>query len=108
MKVKEWLWRRKWSTLTESQIADILADIAPRYAVKYIAFRSNSPDGVVRPKDSLDVYVVNNGGMSYTDLAHFSGEVMCAMNRDADFYPMGRRTQKNDLDELYATVAYAE
>lgn len=108
MKFREWLWRRKWSTVSKERIAEIIAEIAPRYGVKYVAFRSDSPDGIVRPKDTLDVYVVNNGGMSYCDLAHFSGEVMCAMNRDADFHPMGRRTERSELEKSGYTIAFEE
>ncbi len=108
MTFREWLWRRKWSTVSEERISEIISEIAPRYGVKYVAFRTDSSDGTVRPKDTLDVYVVNNGGMSYCDLAQFSGEVMCAMNRDADFYPMGRRTERRELEELGTIIAYEE
>ena len=104
----EWKWRMKWSTVSEDRISEIIRETAPRYGIKYVAFKSDSPDGIVRPRDTLDVYVVNKGGMSYFDLAKFSGEVMTAMNRDAFFHPMGRKTKKSDLAGLGATIAYEE
>ncbi len=62
----------------------------------------------MRPKDTLDIYVVNNGGLSYCDLAGFSGEVMAAMNRGAFFYSRGRKTTRSELEGLGATIAYEE
>ncbi len=107
-RLQRWLWIRKWSTVSEDRISEIIAETAPRYGIKYVAFRSDSPDGIVRPKDALDIYVANNGGMSYFDLAKFSGEVMTAMNRDAFFHPMGCGTTKGEIYDLHATVAYEE
>ena len=108
MNFKVWLWRRKWPTMSEDRISEIISETAPKYGAKYVVFKSDSPDGIVRPRDTLDVYVVNNGGMSYFDLAKFSGEVMTAMNRDAFFHPMGRRTKKSDFEGLGAAIAYEE
>ncbi len=98
----------KWSTVSEDRISEIIRETAPRYGIKYVAFKSDSPDGTVRPKDTLDIYVVNNGGLSYCDLAGFSGEVMAAMNRGAFFYSRGRRTTTGDIEGLGATIAYEE
>lgn len=101
-----WLWRRRWSTLTESRMAEIIAEIAPRYAVKFIAFKTSGSDGIIRPEDTLDVYVVNNGGMSYSGLVFFCGDMRCVMNRDADFHPMEHSTERSELIELGLNIAY--
>ena len=102
------LWRRKWSTLTESRIAEIIAEIAPKHGVKFIAFKTNASDGIVRPEDGLEVYVVNNGGLSYAGLTFLCGEMRCAMNRDADFFPMEHETERSELEELGLNIAYEE
>ncbi len=101
-----WLWKRKWSTISEERLEEIISEIAPNYAVKFIAFKSSGSDGIVRRKDALEVYVVNNGGMSYCDLAFFCGEMRCAMNRDAYFHTKGRRTERSELEEHGLTIAY--
>ncbi len=46
------------------RISEIIAETAPRHGMMYAAFKSDSPDGTVRPEDALDVYVVNNGELS--------------------------------------------
>lgn len=94
--------------MSEDRISEIISETAPKYGIKYVAFRSDSPDGIVWPKDTLEIYVANNGGLSYCGLARFSGEVMTAMNRDAVFYTMGRKTTKSEFEGLGATIAYEE
>lgn len=108
MDLREWLWRRRQSTLSEDRISEIIAEIAPKYGIRCVAFKSDSPDGIVRPKDKLEIYVVNNGTLSYCGMSKFTGELMCTMNRYADFYHMGRKTKRREVEELCATIAYEE
>lgn len=94
--------------MSEDWISKIIAETAPKYAIRCVVLKSNSPDGIVRPEDTLEIYIVNNGKLGYCGLCKFSGELMAVMNRRADFYHLGCGTTRSEIDDLHATVAYEE
>ena len=93
--------------MSEDWISMIIAEIAPKYAIRCVLLKSNSLDGIVRPEDTLEIYIVN-GGLGYCGLAKFSGELMAVMNRRADFYHLGCETTRSEIDDFHATIAYEE
>ena len=106
MKFKKWFSRRKWSTVTEDRISAILSEIAPRYNVIFVAFWSDSLDGVVRPDNLLIIYVVSDVSTGFFRKTKFTNEVAIAMDRGASFFVRPVSAGKSDPRCSPIKVAY--
>ncbi len=106
MKFKKWFSRRKWSTVTEDRISAILSEIAPRYNVLFVAFWSDSLDGVVRPDNNLTIFVVCDVSTGYFRKPQFTNEVAIAMDRGAYFLVRHVSARKRGPGCFPINVAY--
>ena len=106
MKFRKWFSRRKWSTVTEDRISAILSEISPRYNVLFVAFWSDSLDGVVRPDNILTIFVVCDVSTGYFRKPQFTNEVAIAMDRGAYFSVRHISAGKSDPGYSPIKVAY--
>lgn len=93
--------------MTTEEVIQALSRISERYETNQVFFTTDSPDGIIRPKNSLEIYVANNGHMSYGGLALFMRDVDNALGRDADYSTLNNSVPDSFIDQRSGILAYS-
>lgn len=99
--------RRGWRTLDIDEVISALSRVSESYETDQVFFVTDSSDRTIRPRNSLDVYVANNGHMSYGDLALFMHDANVALGRKADFLPLNHAVPESYIIERRGIMAYS-
>ncbi|MBQ7621200.1 MAG: hypothetical protein IJV02_02160 [Candidatus Methanomethylophilaceae archaeon] len=93
-------------TYTTDQMIQIISEEAPKHHIRSVYFKTDSPDGIITKKDSLEIYVVSNGQMGYLDFGTFMKHLIDTLNRNAHYYACDSKTDESELRNEGATLAY--
>lgn len=96
-------WRR---AMTSEDVSSLLRGISDGRCAKMIAFSADCKDGLIRPRDSLRIYLVNDGTMSLGDVGDFMIDARRVLNRKAEYYPMPSSTTRKDMQDMGCTIVY--
>lgn len=90
-----------------TEVIEILARIAEGYDTNQVFFVTDSSDGVIKPKNSLEVYVANDGHMSYGGLALYIRDITIALGREIEYLPLNRPVSDSYISQRNGIVAYS-
>lgn len=95
-----------WTTRT--RVAEVIREVSGPCNAGIVAFTTGAPGEDIGPRDSITIYVVNGGNMSYGDLGIFMSAVNVRLPRKVDYEVIDHGKTAKDLEDLGATVAYIE
>lgn len=84
----------------------VISRISRDYDTAQVFFTTDSEDGVIRPRNTLEIYVANNGNMSYGDLAIFISEVNKALARRAEYTTLDYPVPDSFIQKRNGILAY--
>lgn len=97
---------KRTPTLTTDEVGRVLKEIAPNYQTNMVLFTTTSTDGIIRPKDKIDVYTLNNGHMGWVGFTRFTEEIENAIGREISCHHINSDIPISEIYALNATCVY--
>lgn len=96
------IWRRILGprTFTVEECRCFVTDNAHRFLYGCVVLKTDSDDGVIRPGNTVDLYVQNGGKMGLSDLFEFGVSFVKWCRRPPNLHPISVRVPMSEMEDL--------